>query len=128
MNDVDTGALGPSGRFARMEAALDRIELKLDLKADTSRVVELEVKQQALEQLIADMASGKHISPLSAMYLERFNQMEKSIEKMETEDSNRAAVLLAAKEVADSRYIRLSWVVGGATIFNILVNLIPWGV
>lgn len=49
MNDVDTGALGPSGRFARIEAALDRIELKLDVKADVTTTAALEGRLAALE-------------------------------------------------------------------------------
>lgn len=49
MNDVDTGALGPSGRFARIEAALDRIELKLDVKADVVTTAALEGRLAALE-------------------------------------------------------------------------------
>lgn len=121
MNDVDTGALGASGRFARMEAALDRIELKLDLKADVARVSELETRHVALEKLFNDMATGKVVSPLSALYLERFNQMERTIERMEGEDSNRAAVLASAKAKADDRYSRLTVAVGGATLVNMVL-------
>ena len=119
MNDVDTGALGPSGRFARMEAALDRIELKLDLKADASRVTELEVKHVALERYIQDMVSGQVQSPLGQLYMQRFTEMEKSIESLEEADSNKQAVADAVKEAAESRYKTLTWAVGIAMLVNV---------
>lgn len=121
MNDVDTGALGASGRFARMEAALDRIELKLDLKADVARVSELEGRHVALERMVSDMATGRTVSPLSALYLDRFKKMEETIDKMADEDSNRAAVLTAAKAKADDRYSRLMVAVGVGTLVNLLI-------
>ncbi len=161
MNDIDTGALGASGRFARMEAALDRIELKLDLKADASRVVELESKltsldhdldsvlngtrvspriSMAIERLtelekahhalvrqLDDLTSGRATSPLSAMYLERFSGMEKSVERLEESESNRAAILASAKEKADAQIMRLSIVVGAATIGNMIFSFIMNG-
>jgi hypothetical protein len=119
MNDVDTGALGPSGRFARMEAALDRIELKLDLKADMTRVVELEARHAALELSISRMVSGETTSPLGQLYLQRFNEMESSIEDLKTKDQNREAVALAVKSDADRRYGTLLWIVGVASLFNV---------
>lgn len=118
---IDTGALGPSGRFARMEAALERIELKLDLKADTTRVVELEAKHNALAESLRRMASGESTTPLSQLYLQRFTEMEKSIEILEQKDSNREAVLATAKSSADSRFALLAWAVGLGTLFNILL-------
>lgn len=125
MNDVDTGSLGPSGRFARMEAALERIELKLDLKADLSRVTELESRHVALDHKLSGLIDGT-IQPLrSAEYLRRFEQMESAVDKLEDDESNRQAVLEAAKRTADEKYTRLAWVVGIATIGNLIANFVP---
>lgn len=123
MSDVDTGALGASGRFARMEAALDRIELKLDLKADQTALAGLEAKHNALETLISDMSTGKIVTPLSAMYLEQFNSLKKSVEAMEDEDRGRAAVLAAAKGSSDQRFNRLAWAVGIMSVISMLVSV-----
>jgi uncharacterized protein YdcH (DUF465 family) len=117
VNDVDTGAISPSGRFARMEAALDRIELKLDLKADTSRVVELEAKHNALEDSIRRMVSGETTSPMGQLYLQKFVDMEKSIEELEAKDLTREAVLQAAKAQVDARF---RWMASGLAFISSL--------
>lgn len=44
-----SGAISPSGRFARMEASLLRIEDKLDTKADAVRLSVVEGRVAALE-------------------------------------------------------------------------------
>lgn len=119
----DDGTILPSGRFARMEAALDRIERKLDLKADTARVEALESVVDALEKHLTDFTTGRVITPTGAEYLRRFNEMEKGLEVLEQSDSNRTAVAQAIKATADSRYRGLLWVVGIATVFNILFSL-----
>jgi hypothetical protein len=122
-NGEDTGALGPSGRFARMEAALDRIELKLDLKADNTRVMELEAKHNALEDQIRRMVNGETTSPIGQMYLQRFTDMEASIEAIEVRESNRQAILDATKQSADSRYSTLLWIVGISIVVNAIITI-----
>ncbi len=107
-----------------MEAALDRIELKLDLKADSTRVAALEAKHNALERQFSDMASGKTTTPLGTMYLERFSNMEKSVERLEDNESNRAAVLLAAKDKADAQATRLAMFVGLAVFGNVVFTIV----
>ena len=49
-HEADSGALSPAGRFARMEAALERIESKLDSKADHRLLMDLEVRIGVLER------------------------------------------------------------------------------
>jgi uncharacterized protein YdcH (DUF465 family) len=117
VNDVDTGAISPSGRFARMEAALERIELKLDLKADSSRVAELEAKHNALEESIRRMVSGETTSPMGQLYLTKFTDMEKSIESLELKDLTREAVLQSAKAQVDSRF---RWLASGLAFISSL--------
>jgi len=48
-DETNTGALSAAGRFARMEAALDRIETKLDNKADESEMMIIAGRLIALE-------------------------------------------------------------------------------
>jgi Pyruvate/2-oxoacid:ferredoxin oxidoreductase gamma subunit len=45
----DSGAISPSGRFARMEASLERIETKLDAKADNVEMQDLDKRLTTLE-------------------------------------------------------------------------------
>jgi len=125
MNDIDTGSLGPSGRFARMEAALERIELKLDLKADLSRVTELEARHVSLDNKLSGLIDGTIQPPRSAEYLRRFEKMEATVDRLEDDESNRQAVLEAAKRTADEKYTRLAWVVGIVTILNLVANFAP---
>lgn len=125
MSEIDTGSLGPSGRFARMEAALERIELKLDLKADLSRVTELEARHVALDNKLSGLLDGTIQPPRSAEYLRRFERMEETVDRMDDAESNRQAVIDAAKRSSDEKYSRLAWVVGIATILNLLANFIP---
>lgn len=125
MNDIDTGSLGPSGRFARMEAALERIELKLDLKADLSRVTELEQRHVTLDNKLSGLIDGTIQPPRATEYVRRFEKMAESVDRLEDDESNRQAVLESAKRTADEKYIRLAWVVGLTTIANFVVNFIP---
>ena len=103
---------------------MDRIEMKLDLKADVSLVNEVASRQAAFEQRMDDVMTGKVVSPLSAMYMQRFTDMEKAVEKMEMEDVQRVAVVEAAKSKADGRYSQLLWIVSLMTIANIAVTLV----
>lgn len=123
MNELDTGALGPSGRFARMEAALERIENKLDLKADVVRVVAVEARMTTLEQMITDAMTGKTTSALSQLYLTKFGEMEKAIEALERKDVSREAVLEVAKDRVDSRFRFLAAVFGAASAISMVISL-----
>lgn len=123
MTDVDTGALGPSGRFARMEASLERIESKLDLKADVVQVVELKASHEALKQHVNDMVSGNVRTALSEVYMAQFTDMKATLDVLEEESKKREAVAMAVKERADARFKVMSWVVGGATTLNVLVAI-----
>lgn len=126
MNDsTDTGALGASGRFARMEAALDRIELKLDLKADVTLVQALELRLASTEALITGLHTGTVSSPRAEALIARFENLEKVVDKMEDQDEVAAGVLKAAKESADKKYDRLMWIVGIVTLANLLINIVP---
>lgn len=49
MTNGDSGAISPSGRFARMEASLERIETKLDAKADNLLVIDIDKRVTVLE-------------------------------------------------------------------------------
>jgi hypothetical protein len=51
MQETEAGGLSPGGRFARMEGALDRIEAKLDAKADQTTVHDMGVRVALLEVL-----------------------------------------------------------------------------
>lgn len=127
MNDStanDTGALGASGRFARMEAALDRIELKLDLKADVALVQALELRLAQSEQRIADMYSGAAMSPRGVELLNRFENLERTVDSLEDESKTREAIVRTAREDSDRKYDRLMWVVGIVTLANMLVNFL----
>lgn len=48
-DNESSGALSPSGRFARMEAALERIENKLDQKAEITEVAAIATRVFVLE-------------------------------------------------------------------------------
>lgn len=117
----DTGSISPSGRFARMEAALDRIESKLDLKADLVRLEALETKQKLFEDHVNDLISGRTMSAQSQEYLRRFTGMEEAIDKLNSEWSNRVAVAQAVEKAGDARYRSLMWLVGLATLFNFVL-------
>ena len=125
MNDTqDDGTILPAGRFARMEALLVSIERKLDLKADTSRVDALEAKIASLDRQFTDFTTGRVLTPTGAEYLRRFTEMERSIETLEQSDSNRNAVSQAIKDTADVRYRSLLWVVGIATVLNLISSVV----
>ena len=150
MNDLnEDGTITPSGRFARMEAALNRIEDKLDSKAETARVEALEVTVDNLEARMNDYATGRITTPNTQEYLRRFQAMEQAltdlqrhgspeaqeavtavarlgsrIEALELSESNRGAIASALKETADVRYRTLMWVVGLVSILNVIVALI----
>jgi hypothetical protein len=119
----DDGTISPSGRFARMEAALDRIEHKLDLKADTARVEALEIVVDGLQKNFNDALSGRTISPQAQDYIRRFAEMERSIDQLEQSDSNKVAVAQAIKDTADVRYRSLLWVVGIVSLLNMAIAI-----
>ena len=108
-----------------MEAALERIELKLDLKADLVRVTELENRHSALDQRLRGVLDGTIQLAHLAEYVRRFEKLEVVVDRLEDEESNRQAVIESAKRVADEKYSRLAWVVAAVTIINMVVNFIP---
>lgn len=69
-DEVGSGSLSPSGRFARMEAALERIENKLDQKADIARV-------QLAEGRLLELEAGRN--PLTAIALQRIGDIERDV-------------------------------------------------
>lgn len=107
-----------------MEALLVSIERKLDLKADTSRVDAMDEKISLLDRQFTDFITGRVLTPTGTEYLRRFTEMERSIETLEQSDSNRNAVSQAIKESADVRYRSLLWVVGIATILNLVSSVV----
>ena len=106
-----------------MEAALDRIEHKLDLKADAARVEALEIVVDGLQKNFNDALSGRTISPQAQDYIRRFAEMERSIDQLEQSDSNKVAVAQAIKDTADVRYRSLLWVVGIVSVLNMAVAI-----
>ena len=106
-----------------MEAALDRIESKLDLKADLVRVSALEAELASFKSNINDLVSGRTMSAQSQEYLKRFVSMEEAIDTLNNEWSNRKAVAEAVERAGDARYRSLMWLVGLATVFNFVLML-----
>ena len=125
MNEqIDTGALPASGRFARMEDALARIEGKLDQKVDVKDFARLEGRMSALETTIADAMSGKTTTALSQLYLQQFESMKKSIETLEDKDITREALLVAAKDRVDNRFRVLAAALGVLTAVSTVISVI----
>lgn len=121
---LDTGALPASGRFVRMEAALERIEAKLDLKADLARVASVEARQTALEQLLTDMMTGKTTSALGQLYLNKFTDMEKTIELLEEKDRTREVLAAAGKDRVDSRFRWMAAGFGAMSALSVVISVI----
>lgn len=140
-SEHDAGALSSQGRFARMEAALDRIESKLDSKADLATVLALESRMRVLEdsgspdarealskvnnlsQHLNDIETGRALNPISQQYLQQFNDMRKEISELKQGESNREAVQTAARQTSDDRYRSIMLIVGFATAFNLFITL-----
>lgn len=94
----DSGSITPSGRFARMESSLQRIEDKLDTKAEHAEIKLLEQRVTSLERIDSNRVAAA--------------------EALLTEKLTTAA---AVKEVADMRYRTLGWVVGTVTVLNVAI-------
>ena len=118
MTSHDDGTITPTGRFARIEDTLNRIESKLDLKADESRVKALETRHEMLSKFVDDVMGGRIVSPMSADYLKRFTDLENHVEALQLADSNKEAVARAVLNTANTRYRLLMWAVGIATVLN----------
>lgn len=123
MTEQDTGALGPSGRFARMEGALERIESKLDQKVDVKDFARLEGRLGALEVSIADAMSGKTTTALGALYMQQFTDMKASIEKLEQDARDRAVLEEAAKGRVDSRFRWTAAAFGALSGLSVLISI-----
>lgn len=128
-----SGAISPSGRFARMEDLLEKILGKLDRKADETRVTELEARHTTLEHLLNDLLSGRLMTPPSAQTQEsvrtnihRLETIESEIDDLQKKDSNRVAVAEAIKSTADNRYRQLLWLVGITTVASLVISAIGW--
>lgn len=132
-DDMETGAISPAGRFARMEASLERIEAKLDAKADLAVHQALALRVEAIEATgspdarealaiakkveshLQDMETGRSMSPQGMEYLKRFTEMESTIEDLKRRDAIRDAQQetrsSAVREISDARYNSLRTVV-----------------
>lgn len=122
----ESGAISPAGRFARMEASLDRIESKLDSKADLAVLTALAARVQIIEesgtpearealeavrrlqQHITDTETGRSLTPVAQEYLNRFNQAIVDVAELKRNEITRQAVVeeqkKAIKDIADARY------------------------
>lgn len=112
---VSDGAISPAGRFMRMEAALERIEQKLDAKADLVRL-------EALERHITDLETGRVVSPTTQVLMGQFQQALQDIDNLKRDQDIKEASLAAEKEaiktIADTRYGSLKTLVAVATVIN----------
>jgi hypothetical protein len=101
-----------------MEDALERIESKLDAKADLVRL-------EALERHITDLETGRIMSPSTQQLMSQFQKSLDDIATLKRDQEVRAAALQAEKEaiknIADTRYNSLRTMVGVATIVNAVV-------
>ena len=145
-NHDDSGTISPAGRFARMEASLDRIEAKLDSKADVADVVALTARvgvleavgspeaQEALKTVKAvqehlnDLEQGRSQSPQTQLLLSQFNQMGRDIADLKRDKEINVAVAeaerKAIKEVADARYNSLRTMVAVVSVIQMLVVVV----
>lgn len=112
---VSDGAISPAGRFMRMEAALERIEQKLDAKADLVRL-------EALERHITDLETGRVVSPTTQVLMGQFQTALQDIDNLKRDQDIKDASLAAEKEaiktIADTRYSSLKTLVAVATVIN----------
>jgi hypothetical protein len=112
---TDGGSISPAGRFQRMEDALDRIETKLDAKADLLRL-------ESLERHVADMESGRVMSPINQQLLLQFNKSLSDISDLKRWQDVQTAQVAAEKEqvktIADARYNSLRTLVGIVSVIN----------
>lgn len=93
----DSGGITPSGRFARMESSLQRIEDKLDSKAEAAEIKVLEQRVTSLERI-----DSNRVAAAEALLAEKLT------------------TAAAVKEVADMRYRTLGWVVGIVSTLNVV--------
>jgi uncharacterized membrane protein YcjF (UPF0283 family) len=110
-----TGGLSAAGRFARMEAALERIEHKLDGKADTILVGRLDERLGILE----DHGSRE---ARDALTLASSNQQR--IIELEKGDLTSKVSRDAQTKIADARYRSLLIAVAVVTIAGVVFNAV----
>lgn len=136
---MDIGGLSSGQRFDRVEAALTRIEAKLDTKADRTELAVALARLEAVEQ-------GTH--PLARLYLRDFEDLQRRVDTLEERGSrnareaveevrvlhekvdrldrasdSRTAIVKAETEKATGRYRLLGAVVGLAAIANTIVSI-----
>ena len=95
----DDASISPRGRFERMEAALSRIEDKLDTKAEQSAHVILERQVSALERIDSNRLAAA--------------------EALRVEKETTAAAL---KEVSEVRDRSMRMYVGAATFISMAIS------
>lgn len=115
---TDGGSISPAGRFQRMEDALERIENKLDAKADLVRL-------EALERHISDLETGRVMSPSNQQLMASFQNSLKDIAQLKSDQAVREASAVAEKnairEIADARFAYIRTLVSIATIVNAVI-------
>jgi hypothetical protein len=145
-HEDDSGAISPSGRFARMEASLNRIEEKLDLKADQAALEALETRvalietvgtprvQEAvssfkrLEQHVNDLETGRVQTPQTQEVMKSFQKALSDIADLKRDALVKDTAITATKEsnkaIADARYAQMRTIVTISSVINgILVAL-----
>ena len=121
MAEEDTGALPASGRFERMERALERIETKLDAKADAEHVQQLEIRVAAHGREIDSIQHTVNTEARQAFALATTNSTRLSA--LETHNANESAVDLD-RESRNRHYATLVTVVAAvATAINMVGGL-----
>ena len=116
MTEGNGGELKPAGRFERIERSLERIENKLDLKADQIDLDHLLARVELLErQRIEGVAMGQ---PL----IEQFKIMIRDVEDLKTQSKVTNAVAQAIERMAGETQGTRKWLI--ALAFSSLITLL----
>jgi hypothetical protein len=141
----ESGSISPAGRFARMEAALERIEHKLDLKADQAAVDALEARVLVIENVgtlkltdhiadykrfkehVSDLETGRVVSAQTAEAMKVFEQHSVDIADLKRDALIKETQIATAKESADAvskaqfaqmkTYVTAISIVSGVAVF-----------
>jgi hypothetical protein len=95
----EDGGISPGGRFQRMEDSLERIESKLDHKADRDDV-------QRLELRIVSLESGT--TPLGMLLIKQFEKLQRDMERIDAQGSHQAQEADALARKVEAEVIKLS--------------------